>query len=139
MVVRMGVDQSGPGRRLRRRNQARPTPTSMPPIITAIIATIATIRIVEPSIMPIACGEASYARNASSPRASSANVNRTLGSVTAKLPIGIGLNSGTVVVDNVGGAGRLESSVIGDAVNVAARAEAATRIAVPLKGKTQAV
>lgn len=44
-----------------------------------------------------------------------------------KLSIGVGLNSGTVVAGNVGGAGRLEFSVIGDAVNVAARVEAATR------------
>jgi adenylate cyclase len=43
------------------------------------------------------------------------------------LDIGIGLNSGTVVAGNVGGAGRLEFSVIGDAVNVAARVESATR------------
>src|SRR5215218_1500125 len=41
--------------------------------------------------------------------------------------IAVGLNSGTVVAGNVGGAGRLEFSVIGDAVNVAARVEAATR------------
>jgi adenylate cyclase len=44
-----------------------------------------------------------------------------------ELEIGVGLNSGTVVAGNVGGAGRLEFSVIGDAVNVAARVEAATR------------
>jgi adenylate cyclase len=44
-----------------------------------------------------------------------------------ELQIGIGLNSGSVVAGNVGGAGRLEFSVIGDAVNVAARVEAATR------------
>jgi class 3 adenylate cyclase len=37
------------------------------------------------------------------------------------------LNSGPVVAGNVGGAGRLEFSVIGDAVNVAARVESATR------------
>jgi adenylate cyclase len=43
------------------------------------------------------------------------------------LSVGIGLNSGTVVAGNVGGAGRLEFSVIGDAVNVAARVESATR------------
>jgi adenylate cyclase len=44
-----------------------------------------------------------------------------------ELEIGIGLNSGNVVAGNVGGGGRLEFSVIGDAVNVAARVEAATR------------
>ncbi|HEY1358792.1 MAG TPA: adenylate/guanylate cyclase domain-containing protein [Thermoleophilaceae bacterium] len=44
-----------------------------------------------------------------------------------ELEIGVGLNSGTVVAGNVGGAGRLEFSVIGDPVNVAARVEAATR------------
>jgi adenylate cyclase len=43
------------------------------------------------------------------------------------LSVGIGLNSGSVVAGNVGGAGRLEFSVIGDAVNTAARVEAATR------------
>jgi adenylate cyclase len=43
------------------------------------------------------------------------------------LPFGIGVNTGTVMAGNLGGAGRLEFSVIGDAVNVAARVEAATR------------
>lgn len=43
------------------------------------------------------------------------------------LEIGIGLNTGTVLAGNVGGGGRLEFSVIGDAVNVAARVEACTR------------
>lgn len=43
------------------------------------------------------------------------------------LSVGIGLNSGPVVAGNVGGAGRLEFSVIGDAVNVASRVESATR------------
>lgn len=41
--------------------------------------------------------------------------------------IGVGVNSGPVVAGSIGGAGRLNFSVIGDAVNVAARVEAATR------------
>jgi class 3 adenylate cyclase len=39
----------------------------------------------------------------------------------------IGLNTGRVVAGSIGGAGRLNFSVIGDAVNVAARVEEATR------------
>ena len=45
----------------------------------------------------------------------------------SELAIGIGLNTGKVLAGNVGGGGRLEFSVIGDAVNVAARVEACTR------------
>ncbi len=44
-----------------------------------------------------------------------------------ELEIGIGINSGTVIAGNVGGGGRLEFSVIGDPVNVAARVQQATR------------
>ncbi len=43
------------------------------------------------------------------------------------LDVGVGVNSGTVVAGSIGGAGRLNFSVIGDAVNVAARVEAETR------------
>jgi adenylate cyclase len=43
------------------------------------------------------------------------------------LDVGVGVNSGTVIAGSIGGAGRLNFSVIGDAVNVAARVEAATR------------
>jgi adenylate cyclase len=43
------------------------------------------------------------------------------------LEVGLGVNSGSVIAGSLGGAGRLEYSVIGDAVNVAARVEAATR------------
>jgi adenylate cyclase len=41
--------------------------------------------------------------------------------------IGVGVNTGPVVAGAIGGAGRLNFSVIGDAVNVASRVESATR------------
>jgi adenylate cyclase len=40
--------------------------------------------------------------------------------------VGIGINSGPVLVGSVGGGGRLEFAVIGDTVNIAARVEAIT-------------
>jgi len=43
------------------------------------------------------------------------------------LEVGVGVNSGTVVAGSIGGGGRLNFSVIGDPVNVAARVETATR------------
>ncbi|MFL6061373.1 MAG: adenylate/guanylate cyclase domain-containing protein [Marmoricola sp.] len=47
--------------------------------------------------------------------------------------IGVGLNSGLVIVGTVGGGGLTEYGVIGDPVNVAARVESATReLGVPL-------
>ena len=45
----------------------------------------------------------------------------------AELQVGAGINTGRVVAGSIGGAGRLNFSVIGDAVNVSARVEAATR------------
>jgi PAS domain S-box-containing protein len=51
-------------------------------------------------------------------------VSETFG---GELRIGIGIESGTVIAGNVGAQGRLDFTVIGDAVNVAARVEAATR------------
>jgi class 3 adenylate cyclase len=43
------------------------------------------------------------------------------------LSVGIGIDSGPVVVGTIGGGGRRDFTVIGDHVNTAARAEAATR------------
>jgi adenylate cyclase len=43
------------------------------------------------------------------------------------LQIGVGINSGPVIAGSIGGGGRLEFTVIGDPVNVAARVERATR------------
>ena len=44
-----------------------------------------------------------------------------------EMEIGVGLNSGRVIVGSVGGGGRLEFTVVGDPVNVAARVEGHTR------------
>jgi len=49
------------------------------------------------------------------------------GGAAGTLRVGVGINSGRVVAGSIGGAGRLNFSVIGDAVNVASRVEAATR------------
>jgi adenylate cyclase len=63
-------------------------------------------------------------RALASARAIVAAVERHFG---GEVSVGIGLNSGPVVVGSVGGGGRLEFAVIGDAVNISARAERTTR------------
>ena len=44
------------------------------------------------------------------------------------LRVGVGVNTGQVVVGTIGGGGRRDFTVVGDAVNTAARVEAATRV-----------
>ena len=44
------------------------------------------------------------------------------------LSVGVGVNSGRVVVGTIGGGGRRDFTVIGDTVNTAARVEATTRV-----------
>ena len=47
--------------------------------------------------------------------------------LAGELDVGIGINSGRVLVGSIGGGGCLEFTAIGDAVNVASRVERATR------------
>jgi adenylate cyclase len=48
--------------------------------------------------------------------------------LNGELRVGVGVNSGRVVVGTIGGGGRRDFTVIGDPVNTAARVEAATRL-----------
>jgi adenylate cyclase len=63
-------------------------------------------------------------RAVSTARAIAAAVAERFG---GEVRIGVGISSGPVVAGSIGGGGRLEFSVIGDPVNVAARVQAITR------------
>jgi len=54
-------------------------------------------------------------------------LNRATGEDLPLIEMGIGINTGPVVAGTVGGAGRLEYTVVGDAVNVAARLQSEAR------------
>lgn len=68
-----------------------------------------------------------YADHADRAVAAAQEIVAALISGESDLRVGAGVNTGPVVAGPLGGAGRLNFSVIGDAVNVAARVEAATR------------
>jgi class 3 adenylate cyclase len=68
-----------------------------------------------------------YADHADRAVAAGRAIVRAVNRPDSRLAVGVGINTGSVVAGSIGGAGRLNFSVIGDAVNVAARVEAATR------------
>ncbi|MBO0902365.1 adenylate/guanylate cyclase domain-containing protein [Jiella sonneratiae] len=62
-----------------------------------------------------------------------AELGAELGAAAPKLAVGVGINTGTCVVGNMGSATRFDYSVLGDAVNYASRLESASKeCAVPL-------
>ena len=68
-----------------------------------------------------------YEDHADRALAAGLDIVRAVNRPDAELKVGVGINTGRVVAGSIGGGGRLNFSVIGDAVNVSARVEAATR------------
>ncbi len=61
-----------------------------------------------------------YADHADRAVAAGQEIVRAVNRAGARLHVGVGINTGSVVAGSIGGAGRLNFSVIGDAVNVSA-------------------
>lgn len=59
--------------------------------------------------------------------AAALEIRRRVGEHHPDTKVGIGVNTGTVIAGTVGGAGKLEFTLIGDAVNIAARVEQLTK------------
>jgi adenylate cyclase len=68
-----------------------------------------------------------YADHADRAVAAGLEIVRAVNHGDGPLRVGVGINTGRVVAGSIGGAGRLNFSVVGDAVNVSARVESATR------------
>src|SRR4051812_36571691 len=68
-----------------------------------------------------------YADHADRAVAAGVEIVEAINRPDAELLVGVGVNTGAVVAGSIGGAGRLNFSIIGDPVNTAARVEAATR------------
>src|SRR3954469_17172582 len=68
-----------------------------------------------------------YADHADRAVAAGVEIVEAINRPDTELLVGVGVNTGAVVAGSIGGAGRLNFSIIGDPVNTAARVEAATR------------
>lgn len=84
------------------------------------------------AVFGLGAGNADHAgdalRAAAAMRQNLTIMNRSrAGKSAAEIKIGIGLSTGTVLVGNIGSESRMEYTVIGDAVNLAARLESLTK------------
>src|SRR4051812_4280252 len=68
-----------------------------------------------------------YTDHADRAVAAGIDIVRAVNTPDTELAVAVGINTGRVVAGSIGGAGRLNFSIIGDPVNTAARVEAATR------------
>ena len=68
-----------------------------------------------------------YADHADRAVSAGVDIVHAVNTPETELRVAVGINTGRVVAGSIGGAGRLNFSIIGDPVNTAARVEAATR------------